>query len=136
MRRLAAVLLASILLSSCGRSSSPETVAALSPETISIATDATFAPFHYIDESGRVTGYDIELARQLAIRAGFEPEVIVVPYADLFDGLLAGQYNVVAATTGITAERQQSYRFSDPYFDTCQAALVRSGPKRLFLGGC
>ena len=44
---------------------------AISPSTdegggrvVTIASDATFAPFHYIDSEGNVTGFDIELARR------------------------------------------------------------------------
>lgn len=97
------------------------------PELI-IASDATFAPFHLIDESGQATGFDIELARAAAIRAGYGSEIVVLSYADLFTGLTAGTHDMVAATTGITAERQKIYRFSAPYFTTCQVAVVRNGP--------
>ena len=31
-----------------------------------IASDATFPPFHWVDEAGRTTGFDIELARAVA----------------------------------------------------------------------
>jgi ABC-type amino acid transport substrate-binding protein len=94
---------------------------------VSIATDATFPPFHYIDENGEATGFDVELASELVRRAGYEPRVVVVPYDRLFDNLLAGSYQLVAASTGITPERGEKYLFTAPYYDTCQAALVRVG---------
>ena len=93
-----------------------------------IASDATFAPFHLVDESGNPTGFDIELARAVASQAGFSTEVIVLPYDDLFSGLLAKTHDVVAATTGITPEREQLYLFTQAYFETCQVAVVRTGP--------
>jgi ABC-type amino acid transport substrate-binding protein len=92
-----------------------------------IATDATFAPFHFRDASGRATGFDVELARAVAERAGFAPEVVVRPYDELLAGLPAGAHDLVAATTGITPEREALYLFTQPYFETCQAALVRAG---------
>jgi ABC-type amino acid transport substrate-binding protein len=95
---------------------------------ITIATDATFPPFHFVDSAGRVTGFDVELARALLRRAGYpEPEVRVSDYNALFDGLLSGRHDIVAATTGVTAERQSRYLLSAPYFRTCQAVLVRHG---------
>ena len=93
-----------------------------------IASDATFAPFHLVDESGNPSGFDIELARAIALQAGFAPEVIVLPYDELFSGLVARTHDVVAATTGITPVRQQVYLFTQPYFETCQVAVVRAGP--------
>lgn len=94
---------------------------------ITIATDATFPPFHYFDDNAAITGFDVELAKALADRSGYLAGAIAIPYETLFDDLLAGAYDVVAATTGITPEREQIYLFSDPYYDTCQAALVRVG---------
>lgn len=93
-----------------------------------IASDATFAPFHFVGESGIPTGFDIELARAIAIEAGFEPQVVVLGYDELFSGLKAKTHDIVAATTGITPEREQIYLFSNPYFETCQVAVVRVGP--------
>jgi ABC-type amino acid transport substrate-binding protein len=92
-----------------------------------IASDATFSPFHFLDSSGAPTGFEIELARLAAQRAGFEPVVVVRPYDDLLSGLITGAHDLVAATTGITPEREARYRFTEPYFETCQAALVRVG---------
>jgi ABC-type amino acid transport substrate-binding protein len=93
-----------------------------------IASDATFPPFHFIDAASTPTGFDIELARLLAERAGFQPLVVVRPYDDLLSGLRTGAHDLVAATTGVTPEREKLYLFTRPYYETCQAALVRVGP--------
>jgi ABC-type amino acid transport substrate-binding protein len=92
-----------------------------------IATDATFPPFHFLDEAKNPDGFEIALARLVVEREGFEAKVLVLPYDDLFPGLDDGRHDVVAATTGITPEREKRYLFSKPYFETCQAALVRAG---------
>ena len=94
---------------------------------LEIASDATFPPFHYIDDAGLPTGFDIELARLVAERAGLQPVVEVRLYDELLAGLLDKTHDLVAATTGITPERQERYLFTEPYFETCQAALVRLG---------
>jgi ABC-type amino acid transport substrate-binding protein len=92
-----------------------------------IASDATFPPFHFV-EAQAPTGFDIELARLVAERAGFRPVVLVRPYDDLLPGLATGAHDLVAATTGVTPEREKRYLFTRPTFETCQAALVRVGP--------
>ena len=91
-----------------------------------IATDATFPPFHYKDDAGAATGFELALARLVAERAGFEPMVVVRPYDELLSGLATRKHDMVAATTGVTPERERQYLFSTPYFETCQAALVRA----------
>ena len=118
-----ASILGSVLLVGCAPPTEP-----LPPPVLRIASDATFAPFHFLDASGRPTGYDIELARLVAERAGFAPEVIVRPYDDLLPGLESGGHDLVAATTGITPEREARYGFTAPYFATCQAVLARDEP--------
>lgn len=97
------------------------------PVQLTIASDATFAPFHYLVE-GVPTGFDIELASAVARRAGFDPIVVVRPYDELFEGLREDTHDVIAATTGITPEREREYLFTRPYFETAQAVLVRVGP--------
>jgi cystine transport system substrate-binding protein len=102
--------------------------------SLRIASDATFPPFHFIDEAGQPTGFEIELARLIAEREGLVPHVLVLPYDELLPGLASGAHHLVAATTGITPEREKLYLFTRPYFETCQAALVRAGenePKSL-----
>ena len=97
------------------------------PPTLIIASDATFPPFHYIAD-GTATGFDIELAALVARRAGFEPRIVVRPYEQLFTGLREGAHDLVAATTGVTPERELEHLFTRPYFETAQAILVRVGP--------
>ncbi len=99
---------------------------ALQP-SLRIATDATFPPFHFVGESKEATGFEIELARLVVQREGFVPQVLVLPYDELLPGLAASRHHLVAATTGITPEREKLYLFTKPYFETCQAALVRAG---------
>ncbi len=97
------------------------------PETIVIVSDATFPPFHFLDDAGTPTGFDIELARRMVEIAGFQAKVEVKPYAVLHSGLASGEHDLVAATTGVTAERREKYLFTRPYFETSQVALVRTG---------
>ncbi len=120
---LRASILCAVLLAGCA----PQTEPPPRP-VLRIASDATFAPFHFLDASGRPTGYDIELARHVVERAGFAPEVVIRPYDDLLPGLESGEHDLVAATTGITPEREMRYAFTAPYFATCQAVLVRDEP--------
>ena len=95
------------------------------PIVLRIATDATFPPFHY-REQGEVTGFDVELARAVASVGGVTPEVRVLPYDALWSGLADGAHDIVAASTGVTADREALYLFSSPYYATCQVAVVRA----------
>lgn len=126
------VIVASIVLAGCAGPAPVETGSATEVRMavrpgVTIATDATFPPFHYFDDNADVTGFDAELAKALAERSGYLPDVVAISYDVLFTDLLNGDYDVVAASTGITPERERVYLLSAPYYDTCQAALVRVG---------
>ena len=123
-RSLARLVVACLLLAGCQGTTGKDPV---EQTPLRIATDATFAPFHYIAVDGQPAGFDVELATLLAQRAGYTPIISVVPYDELFSELISGRHDVVAATTGITPAREQEYLFTAPYYDTCQAALVRVG---------
>ncbi len=69
-------------LAACTRAPAPGELPILE-----IASDATFLPFHYIDDAGTPTGFDIELARLIAARAGLQPVVEVRLYDELLAGL-------------------------------------------------
>ncbi len=118
MRALPALLAVAVMLAGCSAAPS-----------IRVATDAVFPPFHYVDDSGSLAGFDIELAREALDRAGMQAHFErAESYAALFEGLQDGDYDVVAATTGITPQRQERYGFTRPYFVTCLGVLVRAGP--------
>lgn len=95
-------------------------------QAVTIATDATFPPFHFLDDDGEPTGFDVALAEAALARAGLSSNAVVRSYDELFVGLRNGSHQLVAATTGVTAERQRSFGFSTPYFHTCQVAVVRA----------
>lgn len=92
--------------------------------TITMGTNAGFAPFEYIGDDGEITGFDVELAYLMAQEMGMEL-VIEDMY---FDGLLAaldqGTVDFVMAAMTINDERKEAALFSTPYFNASQAVVV------------
>ena len=83
--RIAIVAACLVCLAQCTPAPSPDE----GPE-LHIVSDAVFPPFHFIDDAGAATGFDIELARLVAERAGLKPVVEVKPYDALLSGLPDG----------------------------------------------
>jgi cystine transport system substrate-binding protein len=89
-----------------------------SSETVSVirfATEGTYSPFSYHDESGELTGYDVEVAKAVAKELGAEAEFVETPWDGLISGLDAGKSDVAANQISITEERKEKYTFTDPY---------------------
>lgn len=91
--------------------------------TLVIGTEGTYPPFTFHDESGELTGFDVEIAREVAERLGVEAEFLETQWDAMFAGLDASRFDMVANQVGINPERQESYEFSDPYI-TSTAVLV------------
>ncbi|MCL1949087.1 MAG: amino acid ABC transporter substrate-binding protein [Turicibacter sp.] len=83
--------------------------------TLRIATEGTYAPFSYHDESGELTGYDVEVAKAVAEKIGYEAQFVEAPWDAMLAAFDANQADVVFNQVGITSERQEKYLFSDPY---------------------
>ena len=122
-------ILVALLLSACGK---PENQAASQPGkqadegkdlleqiksngTIKIGTEGTFAPFSYHDSSGKLTGFDVEIAEEVAKRVGVKPEFIETQWDGMFAGLDSKRFDIIANNVGITPDRQKKYDFSEPY---------------------
>jgi ABC-type amino acid transport substrate-binding protein len=67
---------------------------------IKIATDATWPPFEYVDESNNIVGFDIDLMNAIAQKEGLNVEYINVGFDPLLAGMAVGTYD--AAISSIT----------------------------------
>ncbi len=90
-----------------------------------IGTEGTYAPFTYHDESGKLTGFDVDIATEVSKRIGVEPEFIETQWDGMIAGLDAKRFDTVFNEVGITEERQQKYLFSDPYISSKAVLVVR-----------
>ena len=88
-----------------------------------IGTEGTYAPFTFHDESGKLTGFDVEIAQEVAKRLGVKAEFLETQWDAMFAGLDSKRFDMVANQVGIKPERQEKYDFSDPYI-TSKAVLI------------
>jgi polar amino acid transport system substrate-binding protein len=82
--------------------------------------------------SGRLEGFDIDLAREIARAIFGDPDRIelqVVDAGQREDALESGQVDLVVRTFSITCERKQNIDFSSTYFYANQRILVLKGSR-------
>lgn len=92
-------------------------------KVLRIGTEGTYAPFTFHDESGTLTGFDVELAREVAKRLGVEAEFIETKWDGMFAGLDAKRFDMVANQVTIREDRIEKYDFSSPYI-VSRAVLI------------
>ena len=72
-------------------------------------------------------GYDVAVAQKLADEMGMELEVHKVEWSSIGISLDAGDYDVIIAGMGRTAEREASYAFTEPYYYRDNCIVVKKG---------
>ena len=82
---------------------------------IRVATDATFKPYEYMDDSGNMVGIDIDLMTQIAAKIGVQVEWSNLPFDSAMAGISECQYDASIAGIYITDLRKQSMLFTDAY---------------------
>ena len=94
--------------------------------TLTVATEGTYKPFSYHDESGELVGYDVDVAKAVATKLGLEVTFQETEWAAIFAGLESNRFDVIANQVSINDEREQKYSLSDPYTVSPGALIVRS----------
>ena len=83
-----------------------------------IATDTTYAPFEFVNSDGELVGIDVDIMKAIAEDQGFHIDIQVLGFSAAVQALEAGQADGVIAGMGITEERQDSFDFSTPYYES------------------
>ncbi|MEI5998732.1 amino acid ABC transporter substrate-binding protein [Paraburkholderia bengalensis] len=91
-----------------------------------IGTEGTYAPFTFHDASNQLTGFDVEIGREIAKRLGVKPVFVEGKWDGLIAGLDANRYDAVINEVAVTDARKQKYDFSEPYIVSHAALIVRS----------
>ena len=138
---LLVLLLAAIVLAACGGGSTEEdpttddatgsggteedVLAKVKEEgKLVVGTEGTYPPFTFHDDSGKLTGFDVEIAQEVGKRLGVEVEFLETQWDAMFAGLDSGRFDMVANQVGINPEREESYEFSDPYISSTAVLVV------------
>lgn len=100
--------------------------------TLTICSDIPYAPFEFEDDSGKLTGFDVELVDAMAEEMNLETEFKTTPFDTIIPALTAGNCDVIVSATTITEERSEQVLFSDPYFDADQSLMVTTANEGTF----
>lgn len=82
-----------------------------------VLTTSDFPPFNFVDQTGRLAGYHVDVIREVCRELGIEAkcQVQAMPYADLEGALEAGNGEAVMAGIAANASLRQKFAFSRPY---------------------
>ena len=94
-------------------------------QKIKIATEGAYPPWNYLDASGNLVGFEIELAQDLCTRMNAACTIIPQKWRGIIKGLNAGKYDAIMAAMSITEDRKKLVKFSRNYAVTPNVFVVR-----------
>ncbi|MDX6635859.1 MAG: polar amino acid transport system substrate-binding protein [Solirubrobacterales bacterium] len=132
--RLAALLavfllvIASSVAAGCGSSDDDSTAGGGGGggEPLTVGSDIPYPPFEQ-GKSGEYTGFDIELMEAIGEKIGRAPEFQDTSFETIFRDVAQGKFDAVISAATITEEREKAVDFSNPYYLSEQAVLVKEG---------
>ena len=92
--------------------------------TLTLCTNVAFPPYEFYGDDSEPTGIDIEIAKAIAGKLGYEIEVVDIEFAQCIPGVQSGKYDFSAAGMTVTEERKQMVQFTDTYATGIQSIIV------------
>jgi arginine/lysine/histidine transporter system substrate-binding protein len=113
------------LLAACGTSKKENADTNNDKKVLTMGTSADYPPFEFINtgKSKDIIGFDVDLAKTIAAKLGYEVKVKDIDFSGLIQSLKSGQVDFVLAGMTPTEKRKKNVDFSDIYY-TAQHMIV------------
>lgn len=76
---------------------------------------SSFVPWAMPDKSGKLVGFEIDVATRLAKDLDLELELVQTEWSGIIPALLTGKFDIIIGSMSIRMDRALSVNFSDPY---------------------
>ena len=96
-------------------------------DKIRIGTEGAYPPWNSKDESGKLIGFEVELAYTLCRYIGEQCTIVEQDWDGMIPALIMRKFDAIMAGMSITAERQKAINFSQGYADEVASLAVMKG---------
>jgi His/Glu/Gln/Arg/opine family amino acid ABC transporter permease subunit len=95
---------------------------------VKVGTEGTYPPFSFHDQkSNDLTGYDIDVIKAVAKKAGWKLQFVETTFDAIFAALDAKRIDVIANQVTLNPEREAKYLFSTTYTYSRGVIVVKKG---------
>ncbi len=95
--------------------------------TLLVGLEGTYPPFSFQGDDGKLTGFEVEFAEELAKHLGVKASLKPTKWDGMLASLDSKRIDVVINQVTISDERKKKYDFSTPYTVSGIQALVKKG---------
>lgn len=96
-----------------------------SVQALRFVTSDDFPPFNFLDSDGRLTGFNVDLARAICAELGIACTIQARPYDNLVESVLGEKADAAIAGIAINETMQTALDFSDVYMKSPARFVVR-----------
>ncbi|MBI2253266.1 MAG: transporter substrate-binding domain-containing protein [Proteobacteria bacterium] len=121
VQRFCVLVLLSLSLIACEKSAPTAPAAFATPATpkvLRVATEGNFPPFSYLDGSGALTGFNVDMAKELCARLQARCDISTIPWDTFIAALQNHDVDMIVASMMPTESRKQYIAFTNPYYRT------------------
>ena len=106
-----------LVMAACGQSNKDGATGekTSNKKVLTMATSADFAPFESREPSGKIIGFDIDLANAIADELGYKLEIKDMKFDGLIGALQAKRIDMVISGMSATEKRKKNVDFSTVY---------------------
>ena len=98
---------------------------ALANDEFIVASDIPWAPFEMVTADGQFFGFDLDVMRCIAVVEGFDVNIKNTAFDTIIDMVKSGKADIGASGFTINPDRAKSVDFSQPYYLSNQAVVIR-----------
>lgn len=134
------MLVVALLIAATGASAQPVAIPTLQDPAVRTARPAPgsvtgirfvttddFPPFNFVDASGRLTGFNVDLARAICSELEVPCTIQSRPFDDLVPSVMEQRADAAIAGITVTAEARALLGFTEPYLPLPARFVVRRG---------
>lgn len=92
-----------------------------------VGVDVPYPPFAMLGDDGKLTGFDVDIAKALCKELGRACDIRPVNFDDMIPAIVEGTLDIAVAGMGASEERKKLVDFTDRYFRSLSIFLQRQG---------
>ncbi len=125
-----------LLLAGCAGQMSSNSIARQQDreKVLKVGVTANAPPFVF-RKGGKITGLEVDFAKQIGLHIGKEVQLVDLPWKQLIPALEDGRIDMIMSGMTITQKRLYRVTFTKPYFRSGQIMLVRGDEARRYSSG-